>query len=138
MPDGHEVVIGGWNSNGAAFRSVVGGVYRGDHLVYVGNVGTGYGDYKVSRLMPKLKAQASEANPFGGKDAPRKKAGMHWLRPVLVAEIEFAGWTGSGMIGACPLAKKLLHSARDGMSTLSDFMKVARSALRESSYRKSA
>jgi bifunctional non-homologous end joining protein LigD len=95
---GHEVVIGGWNSNGAAFRSLMGGVYRDNHLVYVGNIGTGYGGDKVSRLMPKLKALASDANPFGGKDAPRKKAGMHWLKPVLVAEIEFAGWTGSGMI----------------------------------------
>jgi hypothetical protein len=36
------------------------------------------------------------------------------------------------------VAKKLLHSARDGTTTLSDFMKVARSALKESSFRKSA
>jgi bifunctional non-homologous end joining protein LigD len=48
--------------------------------------------------MPKLKAAASETNPFGGNDAPRKKTGMHWLKPELVAEIEFAGFTGSGMI----------------------------------------
>ena len=48
--------------------------------------------------MPKLKAAASETNPFGGKDAPRKKTGMHWLKPELVAEIEFAGFTGTGMI----------------------------------------
>ena len=95
---GHEVVIGGWNSNGSQFRSLMAGVYRGDHLVYVGNVGTGYGADKVARLMPKLKAAASETNPFGGKDAPRKKAGMHWLKPELVAEIEFAGFTGAGMI----------------------------------------
>ena len=95
---GHEVVIGGWNSNGSQFKSLMAGVYRGDHLVYVGNVGTGYGAEKVARLMPKLKAAASETNPFGGKDAPRKKAGMHWLKPELVAEIEFAGFTGAGMI----------------------------------------
>ena len=95
---GHEVVIGGWNSNGSQFRSLMAGVYRGDHLVYVGNVGTGYGAGKVALLMPKLKAAASEKNPFGGKDAPRKKGGMHWLKPKLVAEIEFAGFTGSGMI----------------------------------------
>jgi bifunctional non-homologous end joining protein LigD len=95
---GHEVVIGGWNSNGSQFRSLMAGVYRGDHLVYVGNVGTGYGAEKVARLMPKLKATKSETNPFGGKDAPRKKAGMHWLKPELVAEIEFAGFTGAGMI----------------------------------------
>jgi bifunctional non-homologous end joining protein LigD len=48
--------------------------------------------------MPKLKAAASDTNPFSGKDAPRKKAGMHWLKPKLVAEIEFAGFTGTGLI----------------------------------------
>jgi bifunctional non-homologous end joining protein LigD len=95
---GHEVVIGGWNSNGSQFRSLMAGVYRGDHLVYVGNIGTGFGAEKVSRLMPALKAAASEKSPFGGKDAPRKKNGVHWLKPELVAEIEFAGFTGGGMI----------------------------------------
>jgi len=95
---GHEVVIGAWNSNGSQFRSLMAGVYRGDHLVYVGNIGTGFGAEKVSRLMPALKAAASEKNPFGGKDAPRKKDGVHWLKPKLVAEIEFAGFTGAGLI----------------------------------------
>ena len=60
---GHEVVIGAWNSNGSQFKSLMAGVYRGDHLVYVGNIGTGYGAEKVARLMPKLKAAASENNP---------------------------------------------------------------------------
>jgi len=46
------------------------GVYRGDHLVYVGNIGTGFGADKVSRLMPALEAAASDKNPFGGKNAP--------------------------------------------------------------------
>jgi bifunctional non-homologous end joining protein LigD len=95
---GHEVVIGAWTSNGSQFRSLMAGVYRGDHLVYVGNIGTGFGAEKVSRLMPALKGAASEKNPFGGKNAPRKKAGVHWLKPKLVAEIEFAGFTGAGMI----------------------------------------
>ena len=29
---------------------------------------------------------------------PPKKSDVRWLKPKLVAEIEFAGWTGSGMI----------------------------------------
>jgi bifunctional non-homologous end joining protein LigD len=95
---GHEVVIGGWNTNGSQFKSLMAGVYRGDHLVYVGNIGTGFRADKVSSLIPALKAAASEKSPFSGKDAPRKKAGVHWLKPKLVAEIEFAGFTGTGMI----------------------------------------
>jgi bifunctional non-homologous end joining protein LigD len=95
---GHEVVIGGWNSNGSQFRSLMAGVYRGDHLVYVGNIGTGFAAEKVASLMPRLKAAASVTNPFSGANAPRIKSGMHWLKPELVAEIEFAGFTGAGMI----------------------------------------
>ncbi len=95
---GHEVVIGGWNSNGSQFRSLMAGVYRGDHLVYVGDVGTGFAADKVARLLPRLKAAASKTSPFGGANAPRMKGEMHWLKPELVAEIEFAGFTGAGMI----------------------------------------
>jgi hypothetical protein len=36
------------------------------------------------------------------------------------------------------IARKLLHSARDGTPTLSDFIKVARSVLKERSFHKSA
>jgi bifunctional non-homologous end joining protein LigD len=95
---GHEVVLGGWQSNAGKFRSLMAGVHRGDHLVYVGTIGTGFGQDVVKRLMPKLKANAASKSPFGGKNAPAKKADVHWLRPELVAEIEFAGWTGAGNI----------------------------------------
>jgi len=96
---GHEVVIGGWKSNGGdTFRSLMVGVPRGDHLAYVGLVGTGYGRNAVARLMPELKAVAARKSPFGGAGAPAGGRDVHWLRPELVAEIEFAGWTGEGMV----------------------------------------
>ncbi len=95
---GHEVVIGGWKSNGGKFRSLLVGVPRGDHLAYVGTVGTGYGRDAVRHLMPELKAAAASRNPFSGTNAPKDGDGVHWLKPELVAEIEFAGWTGDGMV----------------------------------------
>jgi bifunctional non-homologous end joining protein LigD len=96
--DGQEVVLGGWKTTNGKFRSLMAGVYRDDHLAYVGIVGTGFGQDKVRRIMPALKAAASDESPFGGKNAPRKSRDVHWLKPELVAEIEFAGWTGDNNI----------------------------------------
>ena len=95
---GHEVVIGGWKTTAGKFRSLMVGVHRGDHLAYVGIVGTGFGQDKVRRIMPALKAVASKQSPFGGRNAPRKTSEVHWLKPELVAEIEFAGWTDDGNV----------------------------------------
>ncbi len=95
---GQEVVIGGWKTTNGKFRSLMAGVYREDHLAFVGIVGTGFGQDTVRRIMPALKAAASDRSPFGGKDAPKKTRDVHWLKPELVAEIELAGWTDAGNI----------------------------------------
>jgi bifunctional non-homologous end joining protein LigD len=95
---GHEVVIGAWKSNAGKFRSLMVGVNKGDHLAYVGVVGTGFGQDKVKRIMPALKKAAAKASPFGGKETPPGGREVHWLKPELVAEIEFAGFTGTGMV----------------------------------------
>ena len=95
---GHEVVLGGYKTTNGKFRSLMAGVYRDDHLAYVGMVGTGFGQDKVKRLMPALKKAEAKTSPFGGKNAPRKAREVHWLKPDLVAEIEFAGWTGDGNV----------------------------------------
>lgn len=95
---GHEVVIGGWTGEAGQLRSLLVGVHRGDKLVYVGRVGTGFGRDKVARVLPRLEAVASPKSPFSGPGAPRKEANVHWAKPELVAEIEFAGFTGSGMV----------------------------------------
>jgi bifunctional non-homologous end joining protein LigD len=95
---GHEVVIGGYAKTNGKFRSLLAGVHRGDHFVYVGRVGTGYGAKQVEMLLPKLKLLEAARSPFTGIGAPKKQAEVVWVRPELVAEIEFEGWTADGLV----------------------------------------
>jgi bifunctional non-homologous end joining protein LigD len=95
---GHEVVIGGWSTTNGAFRSLLVGVNRGGHLVHTGRVGTGYGRAVVDKLLPQLKKLKTDTNPFSGANAPKNARDIHWVKPELIAEIEFAGWTGDGMV----------------------------------------
>lgn len=95
---GHEVVIGAYALTNGAFRSLLVGVYRGNHFVYVGRVGTGYGAKVVNQILPKLKTLEASKSPFTGIGAPKKSADIVWLKPELVAEIEFAGWTADGQV----------------------------------------
>ena len=95
---GHEVVLGGWTTEAGGLRSLLAGVNRDGHLVYVGRIGTGYGAAVAGKLLPMLEKLTRDASPFGGINAPPKEKNIRWLKPTLVAEIEFAGWTTTGMI----------------------------------------
>lgn len=95
---GQEVVIGGWTDTDGKFRSLLAGVYRGEDLVPVGRVGTGFARSKLEPLMKRLTALASKDNPFRGPNAPRSRSDIHFVRPELVAEIEFAAWTTDGQV----------------------------------------
>lgn len=94
---GHEVVLGGWTTTAGAFRSLLAGVFRNDKLVPIGRIGTGFSKTAVNALLPKLKANEAPTSPFADP-APRGRGEIHWLRPVLVAEIEYAGFTGDGVL----------------------------------------
>jgi bifunctional non-homologous end joining protein LigD len=95
---GQEVVIGGWSDTDGKFRSLLVGVFNdADKLVPVGRVGTGYSREKLAPLMKQLKAHASRTNPFASASVPAQ-SNIHWLKPDLVAEVEFAGWTADGQL----------------------------------------
>ena len=95
---GHEVVIGGWSGSAKTLRSLLVGVYRGGHLVHTGRVGTGFNARNTTDILAKLTAVQSDKSPFGGEGAPKRGSDVTWVKPKLIAEIEFAGWTGSGMV----------------------------------------
>ena len=95
---GHEVVIGGWSAEGERFRSLLVGVHHDGKLIYTGRVGTGFTQTTAQQVAKKLKALEQRDSPFTGPDAPKRERGVHWVKPELVAEIEFAGWTGDGAL----------------------------------------
>jgi bifunctional non-homologous end joining protein LigD len=95
---GQEIVIGGWTETNGKFRSLLVGVQRGAGLAYAGRVGTGFNAANLPPLLAKLRARARRTSPFA--DALPRGGGTrtHWVTPDLVAEIEFAGWTGEGRV----------------------------------------
>lgn len=95
---GQEVVIGGWTSVNGRFKSLMAGAYKGKELIYAGRIGTGYGRDVVTRLMPHLKRAAAKTAPFADKPRARTGEKINWLKPSLVGEIEFAGWTGDNQL----------------------------------------
>jgi bifunctional non-homologous end joining protein LigD len=94
-----EVVIGGWASEGGTrFRSLLVGVRDKGGLRYLGRVGTGYGEAVTRTLTPALRSIAAEKSPFSGAGAPRGAKDIHWVKPVLVAEVEHGGYTEAGSL----------------------------------------
>ena len=60
---GQEVVIGGWSGSSRNLRSLLVGVYRGDHLVHTGRVGTGFNKNNSGGLLKKLVALSTDKSP---------------------------------------------------------------------------
>ena len=67
-------------------------------LVYAGKVGTGFDTETLLDLEARLAPLEQESPGF--RDAPRgaRARGVHWVRPELVAEVEFTEWTDDGRI----------------------------------------
>ena len=59
-------------------------------------IGAGQGAAAACRALKAAAADKSPVQRQGCADEGRRD--MHWLKPELVAEIEFAGWTGDGKI----------------------------------------
>lgn len=94
-----EVVIGGWSSEGGTrFRSLLVGVKEKSGLRYLGRVGTGYGEAVTKMLVPALKAVTTDRSPFSGAGAPKAAKDVHWVKPVLVAEVAHGGYTEAGSL----------------------------------------
>lgn len=45
-----------------------------------------------------MKSVETAKSPFTGIGAPKKQIGVVWLKPELVADLDFAGWTADGLV----------------------------------------
>jgi bifunctional non-homologous end joining protein LigD len=59
--------------------------------VYAGNVGTGFDEKELARVMAMLEPLQSRTSPF--TPSPKSSDRLHWVRPELVAQIKFTEWT---------------------------------------------
>jgi bifunctional non-homologous end joining protein LigD len=101
-----EFLIAGYTSGegrrAGTFGSLILAVRDGDELRWVGNVGTGFGDKEIDRLLGLLRPLERDTSPFPTPPKmPRVRArDLHWVEPRLVAEVEFVEWTHDGHLRA--------------------------------------
>jgi bifunctional non-homologous end joining protein LigD len=103
---GQEVVVVGYTkgqgrrSNG--FGALVVAVQDAGGLRWVGNVGTGYSDAEIERLLGLLKPIRRAESPLA--EVPRmprvKRGDVVWVEPRYVAQVEFVEWTREGRLRA--------------------------------------
>jgi len=94
-----EFVIGGFTPSTAspkAVGSLVLGVHEGDTLRHVGRVGTGFSREVAGELFTRLEAMRVKDSPFAGKLNAEEVRHVTFVRPDLVAEVEFRAWTADG------------------------------------------
>jgi bifunctional non-homologous end joining protein LigD len=96
-----ELVIAGWLEGEGKRRGQPGallvGYYEDGKLVYAGKVGTGFTDATLEKLQTLMKPLEVTTSPFD-VGAPPKLS--HFVKPKLVAELEFVEWTRSGQLRA--------------------------------------
>ncbi|HYI75439.1 MAG TPA: DNA ligase D [Gaiellaceae bacterium] len=101
-----EVVIAGYTRGQGrrtgGFGALVVGVHDAGVLRWAGNVGTGFSDREIDRLLGVLRPLERPTSPF--VELPKmpkvRKSDVTWVEPTFVAEVEFAEWTHEGRLRA--------------------------------------
>jgi bifunctional non-homologous end joining protein LigD len=96
-----EFVIAGYvpsTTGRKAIGSLALAVYDGADLRYVGRVGTGFSSGVAEALFGRLDAMRIRSSPFAKRLTAAEARGVRYVKPELIAEVDFRGWTGDGLL----------------------------------------
>jgi bifunctional non-homologous end joining protein LigD len=117
-----EFVIGGYTPSTTlpqAIGSLILGVFEDGALVHVGRVGTGFTHAIARDVFARLETIRQDDSPFASRLTAAEARDAIFVRPELVAEVEYRAWTADG---------HLRHAAFRGLRE----DKVATEVVRES------
>jgi DNA ligase D-like protein (predicted ligase) len=102
---GQEFVIGGYTAGSRTFDALIFGYYERDRLIYAARTRNGFTPAVRQQLFKRFQGLEINECPFA--NLPEAKSGRwgqgltkakmkdcRWLKPVMVAQIEFLEWTG--------------------------------------------
>ena len=99
-----EAVIGGYTEpegSRAHFGSIVLGLYdKQGRLIHVGQAGSGFNQESLAEIFQLLKKRETKQKQFYGEVEALRT--VTWVKPELVAEIEYAEWTDGSSSGTGP------------------------------------
>jgi bifunctional non-homologous end joining protein LigD len=106
-----ELVVAGYTrgkGRRAGLGALILAVPKGGKLEYAGNVGTGFTEEEIERLLALLRPLERATPPFAEVPTMPKvrRADVVWVEPELVAQVSFAEWTHDGRLRA-PVYKGL-------------------------------
>ncbi|CAL8473895.1 DNA ligase D [Caballeronia sp. S22] len=92
-----EFVIGGYSEPSGSrgqFGALLLGVYdTHGKLQYAGRVGSGFDHATLIAVKKELDKREVKRMPFASEPQERSRTPVHWVKPELVAECNFAEWT---------------------------------------------
>jgi bifunctional non-homologous end joining protein LigD len=95
-----EFVVGGFTkpANGTeGIGALLLGYYDNKKLIYAGRTGTGFTQVNSRKLRQQLEKMRQTAMPFVEVPASAGKGAL-WVRPELVAEVQFSTWTADNLV----------------------------------------
>ncbi len=106
---GQEFVVVGYTlpkNSRKYFGALSLGYYKNKRLIFAGRVGTGFNDKSLKEIFNKLRPleipqpMVEEIQEPSGRWKPRgwKASDSRWVKPQLVAQVQFTEWTSDGIL----------------------------------------